>query len=498
MRDLRLIAVKTLFLVLAISLLDTLMISSIKGINAVSIKNLESSSLIATGNNLSVQSTNLGCSDATIIITKQLVNPGADTTGRLNDYKFPILIRDITDSNIAAQSIDLNAGQSVTACLTSGHEYNILEAESLLRAETGLAFDVNYSNDCRVTASAGQSPNCTIRNTITAGSSSSGLLIPQGGNTGLVTPSVQTPDLLTPQAGNTLTGTLSDPNNPPFKSCQGNAKSVSRDLPISGGTETDEGKVLISAPSSATYLIEGKISLSKLNSAMNALKTNTFTIQLLSDLDLVSNKITLAPSAPGITGSILVESSNGLKQKIIPFDVKNVRTECKFITLAKNGPTPNANIVPLGQINNKLKTITDPEIKRLAVGGPTVTNDPLLGYPFVLNSPFATCTTADTTRTNSNDDIAIYSIKGITNKKNSLDGNNLIIQITSDLVQNETDLAKFPGGNNPYIQVNLLVDKNRNTAHLIPFTLHSLWTDCKNVALTDSMVFSQFLGETKY
>ena len=198
--------------------------------NSSNLRNLDNSSesilissgnLLAAGNNLSVQSTNLGCSDATIIITKQLVNPGADTTGRLNDYKFPILIRDITDSNIAAQSIDLNAGQSVTACLTSGHEYNILEAESLLRAETGLAFDVNYSNDCRVTASAGQSPNCTIRNTITAGSSSSGLLIPQGGNTGLVTPSVQTPviitpqlpelqtpDLITPQAGNTGNGII--------------------------------------------------------------------------------------------------------------------------------------------------------------------------------------------------------------------------------------------------------------------------------------------------
>ena len=71
------------------------------------------------------------------------------------------------------------------------------------------------------------------------------------------------------------------------------------------------------------------------------------------------------------------------------------------------------------------------------------------------------------------------------------------MEINVDLNINKRDLAKITGedANNPYMRVNLVVDEDRDDAHLIPFTIQDLWTDCKDLALNNSPLFEPIQTE---
>ena len=119
-----------------------------------------------------------------------------------------------------------------------------------------------------------------------------------------------------------------------------------------------------------------------------------------------------------------------------------------------------------------------------------------LGFPPVLNPPFAICQDGKTGDTESlNDDIAIYNVRGNAKDVSSLDGDDLSIQINVDLNLRPDDKAKINDNNNQYIRVNLVADEDKDSAHKIPFTVNDLWTDCKNVALNSAPLFEPIQSE---
>jgi hypothetical protein len=97
------------------------------------------------------------------------------------------------------------------------------------------------------------------------------------------------------------------------------------------------------------------------------------------------------------------------------------------------------------------------------------------------------------------DNFAIYNIRGhIDPRAQGLNENNLLIQATVDLNQEDIDLAKIVGKNNPLMRVDLLTREDRNTIDPIKFTLTDVWTDCKQIALSSETELELFVNELNY
>jgi hypothetical protein len=445
----------------------------------------------ATTNTITCDTTQNGI----LTITKLVSDPNNIVGSSINNLLFGIQFTD----NGLSNTISLGPPPaSKSFCIQSGHAIVVTEPITTVQ---GFTFSPAFSGGCNTTINSGQTANCTITNTVQTGGATT---IPFGATVSKPTTGVTTTQLVSPQAATIAPTPL---NNPPFQTCEGNQVTTSGQnvVNVNGLNVPTGSSTATRAPSSATYTIQGAIPLDSVREAMNSLgQQHTFTIELLQDLQ-TSDGLMLAIANPQLSGKVIVESPNGIKQKIIDFNVQTVRTECKFITLAKAaGPAPNANVAPLGQLGQS-KSIHAPDINKLLIGGLSVSSTPTPGgqssFPPVLNPPWATCITTNVTPQAGavlavgNDNVALYNVRGDISSLSQISGNTLVIEINSDLQPTDTDLAKITDNNNPYMKVNLIADPGRNTVHQIDFTLDDMWTDCKQISTNDKNIFQPIIGE---
>jgi hypothetical protein len=430
--------------------------------------------------------------DGSVTVTKELDDPRSLLDdGSSVEFTVTVITGGVPESEPFVLR-EGSAGVIRTFCVTPGASFNVVETSrdvDFRGIETGIcevdgpAQDINYA--------------CHVTNEITS-IGGDGIRDFSGDALGdLQGDEPSSHEGVTTETAITTTGTQGPLasqvssegrlTNPPFDSCEDN-------------TVGDDANKIIRTPSSATYIISGKVSLDKVQEALESLRTKSITIQLLSDLESL-DMVSLSVASPQFVGKILVEGTdengNKLKQKIINYNILDLRTECKYITIAEAaGPSTYANVAPLGQLG-ETNSLQPSKVDEILLGGRTVSSSPTKAGPLpaVLNSPFATC---DTTDANQRDNFAIYNLRGEVKDVSVVDGNNLIVEITTDLLITESDLARIVNNNNPYMKAELLSEHNRRTYDRIGFTLNDVWTDCKNLAVTTDPVFEPIAGETNY
>jgi hypothetical protein len=437
---------------------------------------------------------NLSC----LTVTKVVNNLNNVATGLLNNIQFHIIV---TDQGVNVADDTLSNGQSFSVPLAIGDQFSVTEID------TPAAFITSASGTCSGTVSNNNALFCTIINSPT-GSGNTITANPQSAFTpsqnDVRTPSVATPQsAISPGGSSTQASGFGRAINPPFSNCNGNSVPTA----TTNGVPTADS--INRLPSSATYLIKGVLSSSKLQSALDAVGTKTITIAIASDLQPVDGNM-LAIANPQFFGKIIVTSTDGLniKQRTVDFNIQDVNTECHYITLARAaGSATNKNVAPLGEISGSKSTnLKAPDIDKLLVGGSIVTSSLRnLGVASVLNPPFATCTTNQTgafsnffAGTNSGrvpDNFGFYLLRGELTGPVKVSGNTFVIEITSDIVPRDDDLAKIVNNNNPYLKVNLLGLKSLDSATRIPFRLDDLWTDCKQVSLFTKSIFQPIISD---
>ena len=439
-----------------------------------------------------------GCLQVTKTVTG--IDPG--------NIEFSIIVDD-NNGNFRGNVI-LTAGQTGGVNLPQG-TYKIRE-----EATTAIQFDTTFSPECvgQFQITAGQTTQCNVTNAF------SGAPIVVDAESGLASqnPNVGSAQLAASagaQAGTTSgAGQTLGLVNPPFDTCFGNTlqseTGADKKTTVSAiGTSTkvitqENENELIRAPNAATYTAGGTIDLDDVSQALDKFGTRIITIQIYNDLK-AEDPVGLAISAPQFKGTIMVEDSDGLQHEVVNFNLNTIRTECKYITVAKaRGDAPNKNVFPLGVVGEN-DDVTPPEIKELLIQQQARLVTGLnQGFPTVLNPPFATCDTTERATIASaaltsaaDDDFAIYSIRGEIDELGKVFGDHLNMEINVDLNINKRDLAKITGedANNPYMRVNLVVDEDRDDAHLIPFTILDLWTDCKDLALNNCPLFEPIQTE---
>jgi len=466
------------------------------------------SGTITSGNNLvfpqaaSVASCNTQL-NGIVTVNKVVSDPSNIASGSANTLPFTIVLT----ANGFPNTFTLTASSSAaTFCIPTGQTVSV--TETVLPTQFSFS-SPTFSSGCNSTVQAGQTINCTVTNTITGTGTGTGVT-PQSA-TVPATPTVSIPNI-NPQAA--VTPDVAAKANPPFQTCmmnvqigQGGTNNVANQIPSAAGA------TVIRAPSSSTITVEGTVSLDRVKNAMQSLNTNTFTMQLLQDLN-PADQIRTAIASPFLTGRIIVTSDDGVKQKIINFNVQNARTECKFITLAKAAQSaPNGNIVPLGRLRvNSPGHIELPDTNRVLAGigpfvGPTTSATNGVPFPQAINPPFATCQAPQVSFVNgvptvgdpaNKDNLALYNIRGTLSDLNQLSGHRLVIEINSDIVQAEQDKAMLINNSNPLINVNLISDPGRSSVHQIRFTTNDLWTDCKSIDANSQEIFKEFPGEAPY
>jgi hypothetical protein len=405
-------------------------------------------------------------------------------TGLSTGQLFPILISENAGTNHLLQ---LQAGNVDFRCVSSG----------FVVQESG--FNAVESGQCEVTAIIpGTIYDCTLTNTIS------------GFRTDIEDEAVN--NLNSAFRGKSVPGTeaaLGGTVRSDVGSTAGQATPLQRPTnPPTGACvdwKTTDSKATIRTPSSMKILINGKVNLDKVRDALYDLKTNKFHVAIASDLKN-DDGILSAVAAPQFMGYIIVQDEKGLQQKIIKYNILDFRRECSYITLAKAaGPATNADAVPLGELGDPGRTdLQLSDIDRLLVGGERV----VMGAgprPLAFNPPFSECHVTDTVnaatgaQVSFGDNFAIYNIRGhIDPRAQGLNENNLLIQATVDLNQEDIDLAKIVGKNNPLMRVDLLTREDRNTIDPIKFTLTDVWTDCKQIALSSETELELFVNELNY
>lgn len=284
--------------------------------------------------------------------------------------------------------------------------------------------------------------------------------------------------------------------NPPFDVCKANfikgATAESRRV-----TLADKFEDLIRAPNAATYTVGGKISLDKVSDALNMFGTRTMTIQVYSNFDKADIHLPLAISDPQFRGLVVVEDSDGIKHEVVKFNIYTIRTECKYITVAKSAEKPpDKNVYPLGVVGQDKDTTPSKIDELLVQEGTDLVTASGKPIPLELNPPFAICD-VPAAASDESDNLGIYNVRGEVTELGSLHGKDLHVEINSDLVQRTADKAKITDNNNPYIKVNLVADEDADSAHKIPFKLHDLWTDCKDLSLHAQPIFEPIFSEIK-
>jgi hypothetical protein len=456
-----------------------------------------------------------------ILTIKKVVSSNVATTQPVDTLPFGVMI---TGNGLpGGLSTFVSQSNPISICLNAGH-FTVVENSFPLN--TGLTFSTGYvvSTTTGTTtgnsntpcsgeiAGTGDSATCTITNTITNGPNANQALafaqsLPtapttQGGTQPIIT-AQSLPGGPTASEATTIGKLI----NPPFQQCASNNQAATVVKTDASGktTVTSVDNLPTRVPSAAKYILSGVIPLDKLRNAMSSFKTQTLTIALESDLQ-DNDGLMLTLASPQFSGVVIAQSNDGARQKVFDFKLDTIRTECKFITLGQGiGPASNAKVVPLGTIGTvQGNHVGAPDIDQELIGGLTVgttlASDNAL--PAVLNSPFAKCQ-AKADNAQSPDNLAVYTIDGDANL-NDLSGHRLTVEVTADLVQQDTDLAKIVktnnnqgSGNNPFLTANLIADESKSNGHVIGFTLHNLDTDCKQVDLTTKSIFKIHANELK-
>lgn len=409
----------------------------------------------------------------------------------LNSLLFSITLQD----NGTPQEFQL-AGptSSQSFCINAGHSFTVTEATN---TPVGITFSQQLSGTCNGTIVANQDVTCNITNTITSVQNNN-LIVP-GTTPPAESNGVQNKKLVTPE------GSLSQPagpvggeataiptdrqTDPPFQTCTGNTVTGTGTAITGGGSI---GDVIIKTPSEAKYIIQGNVDMSKVKEALTELKTKTISIAILSDLQ-PEDGLSLALANPQFNGKIIVGDSTAAKQRVISFNLQDLRTECQFITLAKAiGPATNGNVAPIGQLNKLTPgNVQASDINKLLVGGQTLSTGTKGPFPPALNPPWATCQVSAATPPapdKNADNLAVYIIKGEVDQSD-VSGNTLSVQVSVDLQPTDSDLAKITNNNNIFSKVNLIANENKPTSHNVAFTLDGLFTDCKKVNLATQTIF---------
>lgn len=411
-------------------------------------------------------------------------------------------------NNRASNSVSMSSGSTLSICLRPG-TFQVVEIGGTptyqLSIQSGGGSVTNPSQCSDLSISGGLIPGQTLTCTITNnGISSGGTAQSTSGTTSTtVTGTAQASGgTLSPGSTTaTLPGQVGKLTNPPFQACAANLQNKSFVI-VNGELTTNNAVTRL--PSSATYVISGMVPLDEVRDALQTFNTDTARIVLKSDL-VNDDRVLLGLAAPQFTGDILIENSDGVKQKDIPFRVEDVRTECQYKTLAQAfGPAPTRNVAPLGVIGNiQQGEISAPSnINKELIGGIKLGSMASIGdIPLVLNPPFATCQSQLTKPgLQQPDNLALYIIKGTFNDKTQISGHKLTLFLTADLEQEDTDLAKIVkangnNANNPALVANLIADENQKDAKKIDFTLTDVNTDCKQISLTTDQFFKPLPGE---
>jgi hypothetical protein len=452
------------------------------------------------------------CTGSSVLLTVNKVVLGVSDASGLQFNIFENI-----NNNVANGPFPLSTTIPFTDCLNVNDQFIITEDQTTL--PSGFSFGTptyvtspssGATNQCSGTVVANTPITCTITNTVITG---------QGGNTLVTgtnpaTPSTSTQSkLVSAQAGTALaqpasptTAAATDvpalrETNPPFQTCRG---SISTDV---GGTNLKglPGQTqLIRAPSAAKYIVRGTTDMDKVREALTSFNTKTMDVVLASDLQS-NDGVSLAIANPQFSGKIIIQDDkDGAKQRVINYNIQDVRTECQFITLTKAlGKPSNSNVASLGNLKPLGRNDAKPsDIDKLLVGsGEGVSTTTSGTFPAQLNPPFAECQTAENTdvtgvggKARVADNLAFYNVKGdaVVSK---VSGNSLVLEISVDLNQADGDLAKITNNNNPYVKVNLISDENKQSAHSVPFTLSDLFTDCKKINLATKTVFRPITNE---
>lgn len=441
-------------------------------------------------------------SNGIVNINKVVSDPNNIASGSANSLSFTIRLTD----NGVENTFTLTGGSPTSqTCITAGHQISIAEVGQ----PDQFSFTPTFSSDCNTTSiQAGQTLNCSITNTVTGTSNNQAATAQSATIPGAPTlPAADTS--VTPQAA-----TLSpfNPNsNPPFQTCNSNVRgtgdSITNSLPNIKTANTER------VPSAQTITLQGNIPLDKVRNAMNSLNTNTVIFSVENDLN-PTDGVKTALSNPNIHGVAIVASDDGNKEKHIDFDVQNVRTECKFITIGKAAGPANANVIPLGGLGGTLNNIKIPDAKAnkiLAALGPFVTPiAPNSAQPFPpqLNPIFATCQAPTLTFTNgvatvdigtagnlNKDSLGFYNTKVTLHNLSQVSGHSVELLLTSDIAFADADNAIITQGSNPLVQLSLVADPNHSTSHKIDSTLSDVWTDCKAISANGQTVYQPFNGE---
>jgi hypothetical protein len=385
----------------------------------------------------------------------------------------------------------LTDGETRSTCLnvstTGTTDISVMEETNQIG---GFTFTSTRTGDCEITdAIPGQNYQCTLINTIgTGGGNGLDIVGAQADTTDVESPPGIVGGLVAQaQAEGSTPAQPTDVLDPPFKRCEDNLAEL-------GEVGVSAQDRVLRAASSMKIVIDGKVNLEKVKDALNKFNTDVFQLALINDLKR-DDHILSTVSGPAYTGSIIIKDSKGLEQKIIDYNILDVRRECSYITLAEAaGPATNANVFPLGLIGSAKRTDLDlSDVDKLLIGGRIVSGG-TPNKPVFLNPPVAVCNPPPQSGTNPlNNNFAIYNLKGtIDRHSKALDegDNNLLMYWTFDLIQDDQDHAKIVDNNNPIAKVDLLTKEQKNKYGQIDFSLTDLWTDCKQIALDNDMMLN--------
>jgi hypothetical protein len=294
-----------------------------------------------------------------------------------------------------------------------------------------------------------------------------------------------------------------DFSDPPFKICQ----EFRTPLGDPSNSVTLEDFVVVRTPSSATYTIDGEVSIQQLRDMLKKYNP-VIEIRITNDLHMTDNHPINDLTSSKYKGEV-VFFKDGLEVDTLPFKIDKIDTDCTFITmvesikpLGKTGDITTLNKEGVEQFKKNGNFDMEDDLNdKFLVGGPTLVRQPTRDTPIIpviLNSPFGPCNQVVTSLAFQDDndlgeetddftqleksEFAKYKISGKFAKIPSKDStNNIQLRMISDLVPNATDAAKITDNNNRYINLDLILNPNQQSAKAVDFEIKKVAYDCTGV-----------------
>ncbi len=448
----------------------------------------------------------------TLTVIKTVDNPAniLNLNFEPSDFSFRI-----TFNNGSSPVFDVPESGVSQFSIRGGEPYDVREI--VLERNNNIDFRVIRGSNCSGTLSGGQDVTCIIRNEIIGfrdGDSEAGIIDPfeNRSEAGVIEGNagpVPTPEGVGQAAGATESeaGLITEPiaGGAPFKRCL----SPTAEAVESGDPNPKETQIV---PSSATYTISGKTSVSELLSSVDS--DNFLTIQIFNDQKL-NDGVTFGTASPRLIGTIDVGRSQVTPIDTFDFPINDIDTSCDFITLvAPFSQKPDEKFFPLANTSD-----VDPSDFDLELGATLPEQhikNRLLAYctldaktgqvssacgditgsgtfnTVVINPPFRTCQTAfgDPVGTETRSNFDVYVLKGSIGSITHETMNNLIsdgnsrsftIQIVIDNVLRNQDQVKIVDSNNPFMTVYFIIDAGESEAEILPFKISRVSTQCTDV-----------------